>query len=77
MNLATAQFGGVKSITESVDSVCRDGTDTPYVAIQIEAGVTGNPFRADFDPGGSHTLAKSIPRIASASDFDPPPDELR
>ncbi len=34
-------------------------------------GVTGNSFRADFDPGGSHTLAKSIPRIASASDFDP------
>ncbi len=24
-------------ITESVDSVCRDGTDMPYVAIQTEA----------------------------------------
>ncbi len=28
------------SITESVDSVCRDGTDMPYVAIQTEAWKT-------------------------------------
>ncbi len=27
-------------ITESVDSVCRDGTDMPYVAIQTEAWKT-------------------------------------
>ncbi len=30
----------VRSITESVDSVCRDGTDMPYVAIQTEAWKT-------------------------------------
>ncbi len=28
------------TITESVDSVCRDGTDMPYVAIQTEAWKT-------------------------------------
>ncbi len=27
----------LQTITESVDSVCRDGTDMPYVAIQTEA----------------------------------------
>ncbi len=27
----------ITNITESVDSVCRDGTDMPYVAIQTEA----------------------------------------
>ncbi len=27
-------------VTESVDSVCRDGTDMPYVAIQTEAWKT-------------------------------------
>ncbi len=27
-------------ITESVDSVCRDGTDMPYVAVQTEAWKT-------------------------------------
>ncbi len=30
----------ILGITESVDSVCRDGTDMPYVAIQTEAWKT-------------------------------------
>ncbi len=32
------------AITESVDSVCRDGTDMPYVAIQTECIVLGSLF---------------------------------
>ncbi len=33
-------FSGWSYITESVDSVCRDGTDVPHVAIQMEAWKT-------------------------------------
>ena len=37
------------------------------------SGVTGNPIRACYDPGGSDPLAELIRRIGFASGFDPPP----
>ena len=40
------------------------------------AGVTGNPIRAYYDPGGSDPLAELICRIGFASGSDPPPDQF-
>ncbi len=71
---------GLKIVPRQAVAKIRDGTETGRVSLACQpysAGVTGNPFRVDIDPGGSNTLAKSIPRIESASDCDPPPDELR
>ena len=40
------------------------------------SGVTGNPIRAYYDPGGSDPLAELIRWIGFASGSDPPPDQF-
>ena len=39
----------------------------PYISGVAKAGVTGNPIRAYYDPGGSDPLAELIRRIGFAS----------
>ena len=43
---------------------------------QFAPGVTGNPIRAYYDPGGSDPLAELIRWIGFASGSDPPPDQF-